>query len=107
MNCSYCVCGNTYYGTTPKYRLDINAGMPMSDFDFDVKLINGSNHITIEKSDMPVDSDGYYYLCFDTTDLGIGRVKAVITAYIDDQDYDGGVRREVFVINNLLYIKEV
>ena len=106
-NCSYQIGGSTYYGTTPKYKLEIHADVPMSDFDFNVKLECGDRHITIRKREMPVGLDGAYYLCFDTRDLGIGRVKAIVTAEIPDTDFSGGIRTEVFAINNLLDIKEV
>ena len=104
---SYRVNGNTYYGTTPKYVLEIDAGIPMSRFDFEVRLVCGEKSLVIKKSEMPIDRDGKYYLCFDTRRLGVGRVKAVVTALIDDTDFDEGVRREVYVVNNLLDIKEV
>lgn len=107
INCSYSVGGNTYEGTTPKYKLDIDVGIPMSDFNFSVELIGSTGTVTVGKSSMPVDSDGNYYLCFDTKDLGVGKVKAVVTALINDQDFPSGIRKEVAVINNLLDIKEV
>lgn len=106
-NCSYQIGGSTYYGTTPKYKLEIYADIPMSEFDFNVKLECGNNSITISKSEMPQGQDGSYYLCFDTTELGVGRVKAVITAYIPDSDFTGNIRTEVFLISNFLDIKEV
>lgn len=105
--CSYRVNGITYYGTTPKYVLEIDAGVPMDDFDFEVRLVCGDRSLVVKKDEMPVDRDGKYYLCFDTRKLGVGRVKAVVTALLDDSDFEGGVRREVFVVNNLLDIKEV
>ena len=107
INCSYSTGGNTYEGTTPKYKLDIDVGIPMSDFDFDVELIGSEGTVTVSKSQMPVDSDGNYYLCFDTRDLGPGKVKAVVTARIPDMDFATHIRQEVSVINNLLDIKEV
>jgi len=103
-NCSYRVNGRTYYGTTPKYVLDIDAGVPMSDIGFDVRLVCGERSITVKKSEMPVDRDGKFYLCFDTKQLGVGRVDAVVTAYIEDSDFKDGQRREVFVVKNLLDI---
>lgn len=105
--CSYRVNGKTFYGTTPKYLLEIEAGIPMSDFDFDVELRRGDNSVVVKKSEMPTDQDGNYYLCFDTRSLGVGQVKAIITAYISDTDFESGVRREVFVINNLTDIMGV
>ena len=106
-NCCYQIGGSTYYGTTPKYKLAIDADIPMSEFDFNVKLECGDNSITIPKSEMPIGRDDSYYVCFDTTRLGVGKVKAIVTAFIPDSDFESGTRKEVFVINNLLDIKEV
>ena len=107
INCSYSTGGNTYEGTTPKYILNIDVGISMSDFDFNVELVGSTGTVTIDKASMPVDSEGNYYLCFDTKDLGVGKVKAVVTALINDSDFQGGIRKEVTVVNNLLDIKEV
>ena len=107
INCSYTIGGITYEGTTPKYKLYIDVGIPMSDFDFNVELIGSAGTVTVYKASMPVDSEGNYHLCFDTADLGVGRVKAVVTALISDQDFPGGIRKEVAVINNLLDVNKV
>ena len=107
INCSYSTGGNTYEGPTPKYILNIDVGIPMSDFDFNVELVGSTGTVTTDKASMPVDSEGNYYLCFDTKDLGVGKVKAVVTALINDSDFETGVRKEVTVVNNLLDIKEV
>ena len=106
-NCSYRVNGKTYFGTTPKYVLEIDSGVPMADIDFEVRLVCGDNSLTVRKSEMPVDRDGKFYLCFDTRRLGVGWVKAIVTATIPDSDFSDGRRREVYVVNNLLDIKEV
>lgn len=94
-----------YYGSTPKYKLEINADVPMSGFNFEVKLCLGEKSVTIQKSDMRPASDGTYYLTFDTKDLGIGSVKTIVTAYIPDGDYTGGIRTEVCVVNRPIIIK--
>ena len=109
MGCGITDNGDVYYGSTPKYRLDIEAELPMSDFDFEADLICGERHITIEKGSMPKDSSGNYYVCFDTKNLGIGPVKAVITAKIPDEAFrdKGGIRKEIYVIDRLTVIRGV
>lgn len=106
-SCAYSINGIAYYGTTPKYKLEIDAGISMADFDFQVKL-QGSNQIplVIQKSSMFTE-EGNWFFTFNTEDLGIGKVKAVVTATITDSDFPNGVRKEVWVINNMLDIKEV
>jgi len=103
--CCYSDNVEVYYGSTPKYKLEINAGLPMSEFDFEVKLSCGDNSLIVKKADMPVGDDGSYYVCFDTTRLGIGPVKAVVTAFIPDGDYSSRVRKEVTVANGPIIIK--
>lgn len=107
-NCSYQVDGETYYGSTPKFKLDIDAGLPMSEFNFYVDLVGGSGRMTIQKDKMPKDSNGDYYLCFDTTDLGVGPVKAVVTAEVPDTAFPPeNIRKEIYVINRLMIVRGV
>lgn len=104
---SYQIDGYTFYGSTPKYRLNIEAGIPMSSYDFDVTLVGKNRSITITKQEMPRDGEGNFYVCFDTKDLGIGPVKAVVNAYINDSSFPGGVRKDVSVIDMLTNIISV
>lgn len=106
MKCSYQIGDTVYEGTTPKFRLNIDTGVPMSEIDFEVELIGTDNTLIIKKSEMPQKDDGYY-LCFDTKDLGVGIVKAVIYAYITDHDFKNKVRKEVDVIKKLLVVNAV
>ena len=104
---SYQIDGDVFYGSTPKFKLTIDAGIPMSSYDFDITLVCKNRSITITKQEMPRDSEDNYYVCFDTKDLGIGPVKAVVNAYINDSSFPGGVRKEVSVIDMVINIKSV
>lgn len=107
-NCSYQIDGETYYGSTPKFRLDIDAGMPMSDYNFYVELVGTGGRKTIEKNVMPKDKDNNFYLCFDTVTLGVGPVKAIVTAEVPDTAFPPtNIRKEVYVINRLMVIRSV
>ena len=93
-----------YFGETPKYLLEIEAGgLDMEDYDFSVRLQRGSNSIVIPKSQMIVDNDEWY-LTFDTKALGVGTVRAIVIAEIPDTDYQGGVRTEITVIEHFAEI---
>ena len=96
-----------FYGETPKYRLDIQADSPMSDFDFEVNLTCGDKTLVVKKKDMRATEDGGYILCLDTQLLGAGVVKAVVCAYFPDNDFPDGVRKEIHVIAKPIVIKRV
>jgi len=87
-------------GTKLKYALTIRAdGFDMDEDDFMVEIKRGANSIVLKKEDIERDSEGQYYVCFDTTELGSGSICAVVTAYVPDADFPDGVRTEVMKIN--------
>ena len=93
-----------YFGQTPKYHLEITAGdLDMLDYDFTVRLQRGPNAVVIPKSRMIVDNDDYY-IAFDTKDLGVGTVRAIVIAEIPDTDYPSGTRTEIAVIEHFAEI---
>ena len=75
----------------------------MDDYDFTVRLQRGPNSVVIAKSEMIVDN-GDYYLGFDTTQLGVGTVRAIVIAEIPDNDFPGGKRTEITVIEHFAEI---
>lgn len=99
--------GDVFYGSTPKYKLDIQADLPMSDFDFDLKLTCGEKSLIVRKNDLLLTKDGDYLLCLDTKLLGAGVVRGVVTAYIPDSDFPDGIRREIGIIDKPIVIKRV
>lgn len=98
---------DVFYGSTPKYKLSIDAGIPMSDFDFEVRLTRADRTLVVKKNDLRVTEEGDYLLCLDTTLLGAGEVKGVVTAYIPDRDFPDGIRKEVRIIDKPIVIKPV
>lgn len=109
MSCQ-CQCqdGKTYLGTKLKYLLDIEGdGFDMDTEDFEVSFIGGTGDIDISKEQMVTDGKGKYYVLVDTNLLGVGVVKAIITAHIHDVDFPGEVRDEVYVIGKLTTVYEV
>lgn len=115
MNCLHpintdpcCSCGTgevIYEGTTPKYRVEIDVGVPMTDFEFQVQLIGNAGTLTIPKAQMSKDSENKYYMTFDTTRLGIGNVKAIVNATIGASGFPNNTRKEVYKIENLFEIR--
>ena len=86
----------TYLGTKLKYRLEIEAGgFSMLNDNFEVDIIRGPNVLHFTKYQCELGEDKNWYVCFDTKDLGVGRITAKVTAFVPDTDYPGGVRKEV------------
>ena len=89
-----------YFGSKPKYQVDIDAGVSLDDFDFEVRFQRGPNYTVTPKEQMITDGEGNYYVVMDTTKLGVGPVRAIFIADVPDNDYEDGVRPEIIVIEN-------
>lgn len=90
--------GNEYttLGTNLKYKLEIEAeGFSMDTDGFEVDITCGMKSQHFDKENLETDDQGNWYVCFDTQALGPGRLFATVTAYVPDDDYPDGLRREV------------
>jgi len=101
-----------------KYLLEITAsGFDMDTDNFEVTLKRGSKSLTFTKEDMVAEeytdivdnisiTKHHYYVCFDSSYFGNGVISAVVTAWIPDDDFEGGLRRIVdkFDIINVLAV---
>ena len=96
-----------FIGEELKYLVQLTAsGFSMADDDFKIEVSCGSQKKTYEKSDLIVDGQGKYYLAIDTSDFRKGDLYATVTAYVPDEDFDDGVRTEMFQ-QKLLTLKPV
>lgn len=94
-----------WLGTKFKYAINITApGFSMEDDDFTVEIKRGSKSRVFQKDDLVEDEQGNYYVCFDSKEFGPGQISAVITAHVPDDDFDDGIRDEVFKVD-LIYVK--
>lgn len=95
----------TYVGTELKFAFTITAsGFDIDDDDFEILVKGQRRSIRIPKDECFMDENDQWYFTFDTAQLGPGMVYAIITAYVPDEDFDDGVRKEVAKID-LVYIK--
>lgn len=79
-----------------KFKVEITAtGFSMLEDDFNITLKRGGTSKTYQKADLIFGEDGFF-LCFDTRDFGSGVLTAIITAYVPDDDFDDGLRTEVY-----------
>lgn len=87
----------SYYGDDLKWLVEPSAsGFMKERDDFDVTVSRGSAERTWSKSELSVDADGNYYVCFSTLDFGPGQYYMTITTHTPDDDFDDGYRDEIF-----------
>ena len=95
----------TYIGTKLKYQVTASSsGFDMAENDFTVEITNGTKSRVFAKSELVQDENNKFYVCFDTRDFGIGQLTMIITAFVPDLDFDGGIRTEVEK-KELIYVK--
>ena len=84
-----------YVGTKLKFFIEISSpGFSIEDDNFTVDIIRGNNVIHFEKHELDFTDEGFF-LCFDTSKLGVGIISAKVVAYVPDSDFDDGIRTEV------------
>ena len=89
-----------FLGTELKFLVEITAqGFSMVDDDFIVAIARGPNVRVFTKGELIQDENDKFYCCFDTAEFGSGLYKAVITAYVPDDDFEDGFRTEVFQLD--------
>lgn len=98
---------DVFIGTELKLNVHIDRieNITMDDYDFSVDLYcSPKNTINIPKSKaVRIDSENYIVL-LDTTLVGAGSLKAKITSYIPDDDFDDGYRTVVIMMNTNINI---
>ena len=77
-------------------RIDRLDGYKMSDIDFTCDFFIYTNRkITVKKDSMIKVDDDNYIACFDSSQLGVGKIMCRVTAFIPDADFKDGVRKEI------------
>lgn len=95
-----------YLGSDLKFKIDITAsGFDQDTDEYTIDLYSGNQKISYTDKDI-VTQDNNHYLLVNTDQLRPGPIKLVITAFVPDEDFESGVRREVEV-KTIGYIKSV
>lgn len=98
-------------GTKPKLNINIEpiGEVTMDDYDFEVDIYCSLKRVqTTKKEDAIRVDENNYIVLVDSNLLGHGDVKAKVTAYIPDDDFDDGIRPEVaYVATDLVIVKGV
>lgn len=101
-----------FLGTELKLNIHIEPidGVTMDDFPFEVELVGGlfkNKTLTITKEEAKrVDSDNYL-VCFDTQEVGVGKLKCRVKAFIPDGDFSDRERTEVVELDTGIEIIKV
>lgn len=98
-------------GTELKLNINIEpiGEITMDDYDFEVDIWCSLKRIvTIAKSEAIRVDEKNYIVCVDSSLLGHGQIKAKVTAYVPDNDFEDGVRTEVVYLNtNIEIVKTI
>jgi hypothetical protein len=106
-----------YLGTELKLNISIDpiGEYTMDDYDFEVELYCNPKKVAkiVKSSDSSKDTPskyvkdeegGGYIVLVDSKDIGTGKMKCKITAYIPDMDFYDGLRTEVAIIDTNITI---
>lgn len=98
-------------GTELKLNINIEpiGEITMDHYDFEVDVWCSLKRIvTITKSEAIRVDENNYIICVDSSLLGHGQIKAKVTAYVPDNDFEDGVRTEVVYLNtNIEIVKTI
>lgn len=95
-----------YIGSGLKFQIDITAtGFDQNSDDYTIEFYCGDQKRTYTQDDV-ISSDGKFYLPVTTDDLQPGMIRIVVTAFVPDSDFPGGVRKEI-AVRNLKYLKKI
>lgn len=98
------------FGTefTLNVHLDPIDGFHMEDYDFECEFFVFAGKGVVVKKDKMIKMDEDNFTCIlqkdDVLKIGRGQIKAMVTAYIPDTNFDNGVRieKQMFVCKNAI-----
>lgn len=86
-------------GTELKQLININkiGSLTMKDINFIIEVTNGKKTLSFSKSECIPENEGVngYKICYDTANLGLGKIKIRVIADIPDSDFKMQTRREI------------
>lgn len=99
--------GGYYEGSDLKFELNISVtGFDQNKDDYNIDVYCGSQKVYSFNQDDVKSSDGKFYLPVPADNLVSGLLKIIVTAFVPDNDFDSGYRKEI-AVKNLKYIKKV
>lgn len=90
---------NIIIGTELKQLINIEkiGNLTMKDIDFSIEVMNGKKTLSFTKEQCIPENGGVdgYKICYDTAELGLGKIKIRVIADLIDGDFKDGKRREI------------
>lgn len=85
-----------YIGSDLKFLVEPTAsGFDKTRDEFEVTITRGSVEKTFYKSELAMDEQNNFYVCFSTDDFGAGQYYITVTTHTPDDDFDDGFREDV------------
>ena len=85
-----------YIGTDLKFLVEPSAaGFVKTRDEFEVVITRGSVEKKFYKSELAVDEQDNYYVCFSSEEFGAGQYYITIITHTPDEDFDDGFREDV------------
>ena len=95
-----------YIGSDLKFQIDITAtGFNQQEDDYTIDIYCGDSVLHYDQDDV-ISHEGKFYLPVPTANLEPGMLRIVVTAKVPDDDFDGGIRKEI-AVRNLKYLKKI
>lgn len=96
-----------YIGSDLKLRIDITAtGFDQYGDDYTIDLYCDDELAKSFTQDDVRLSDGHFYLPIPADGLKPGMLRVVVTAFVPDTDFQGGIRKEI-AVKRLKYLKKI
>lgn len=81
--------------------------LSLKDCNFEVEMfVDLDNKVTIPKNKATYKSDNEYYVGFNTSEVGVGRLKCRVIIHLDDDVFEDRERTEIIEIDTGLKIVE-
>lgn len=81
--------------------------LSLKDCDFTVEMfVDLNNKVTISKDKATYKNDNEYYVGFNTSDVGVGKLKCRVIMHLDDDVFEDKERTEIIEIDTGLKIVE-
>lgn len=85
-----------YIGTDLKFLVEPStSGFDKMRDEFEVTITRGSVEKTFSKSELAMDEQNNFYVCFSTEEFGAGQYYITITTHTPDEDFDDGFRDDI------------
>lgn len=95
-----------WLGGALKYAVNMSCpGFDMDDDDWRITVVRRDKSVVFTKENSITDGE-QWFICFDSSKIGPGTVYIIFEAFVPDDDFPDGIRKEV-VRHELITIKSL